>query len=124
MTTSTPTRHVRVLAAPGDRHDEILTPAALDFVGRLAAAFGERRQWLLKERRRQAIRLAIGSPLDFPVATSAVRADRTWRVAPPAPGLTDRRVEITGPPERRTAVNALNSGARVWMADFEDATAP
>ncbi|MFE5947889.1 malate synthase A [Streptomyces sp. NPDC056480] len=124
MTTSTPTRHVRVLAAPGDRHDEILTPAALDFVGRLAAAFGERRQWLLKERRRQAIRLATGSPLDFPVATSAVRADRTWRVAPPAPGLTDRRVEITGPPERRTAVNALNSGARVWMADFEDATAP
>ncbi|MFJ6237034.1 malate synthase A [Streptomyces griseus] len=124
MTTSAPTRQVRVLAAPGDRHDEILTPAALDFVGKLAAAFGERRQWLLKERRRQAIRLATGSPLDFPVATSGVRADRAWRVAPPAPGLTDRRVEITGPPERRMAVNALNSGARVWMADFEDATAP
>ncbi|GGT08979.1 malate synthase [Streptomyces tanashiensis] len=124
MTTSAPTRHVRVLAAPGDRHDEILTPAALAFVGRLAAAFGERRQWLLKERRRQAIRLATGTPLDFPVATSAVRADRTWRVAPPAPGLADRRVEITGPPERRMAVNALNSGACVWMADFEDATAP
>ncbi|MGW1118688.1 malate synthase A [Streptomyces tanashiensis] len=124
MTTSAPTRHVRVLAAPGDRHDEILTPAALAFVGRLAAAFGERRQWLLKERRRQAIRLATGTPLDFPVAASAVRADRTWRVAPPAPGLADRRVEITGPPERRMAVNALNSGACVWMADFEDATAP
>ncbi|MFJ1780179.1 malate synthase A [Streptomyces anulatus] len=124
MTTSAPTRQVRVLAAPGDRHDEILTPAALDFVGKLAAAFGERRQWLLKERRRQAIRLAAGSPLDFPVATSAVRTDPTWRVAPPAPGLMDRRVEITGPPERRMAVNALNSGARVWMADFEDATAP
>ncbi|MFD9050214.1 malate synthase A [Streptomyces zaomyceticus] len=124
MTISAPARHVRVLAAPGDRHDEILTPDALDFVGRLAAAFGERRRWLLKERRRQAIRLATGSPLDFPVATSAVRADRTWRVAPPAPGLTDRRVEIIGPPERRMAVNALNSGAQVWMADFEDATAP
>lgn len=124
MTTSAPTRQVRVLAAPGDRHDEILTPDALDFVGRLAAAFGERRRWVLKERRRQAIRLATGSPLDFPVATSGVRADRAWRVAPPAPGLTDRRVEITGPPERRMAVNALNSGARVWMADFEDATAP
>ncbi|MCX4986137.1 malate synthase A [Streptomyces sp. NBC_00572] len=124
MTTSALIRHVHVLAAPGDRHEEILTPAALDFVGRLAAAFGERRQWLLKERRRQAIRLATGSPLDFPVATSAVRADRTWRVAPPAPGLADRRVEITGPPQRRMAVNALNSGARVWMADFEDATAP
>ncbi|NEE09778.1 malate synthase A, partial [Streptomyces sp. SID7499] len=93
-------------------------------VGKLATAFGERRQWLLKERRRQAIRLATGSPLGFPVATAAVRADRGWKVAAPAPGLTDRRVEITGPPERRTAVNALNSGARVWMADFEDATAP
>ncbi|MFE6461408.1 malate synthase A [Streptomyces cinereoruber] len=125
MTTSAvPTRQVRVLAAPGDRHDEILTPDALDFVGRLAAAFGERRRWLLKERRRQAIRLATGSPLDFPLTTSAVRADPDWRVAPPAPGLADRRVEITGPPERRAAVEALNSGADVWMADFEDAIAP
>ncbi|GAA3215124.1 hypothetical protein GCM10020256_16460 [Streptomyces thermocoprophilus] len=58
------------------------------------------------------------------MVTSAVRDDPTWRVAPPAPGLTDRRVEITGPPDRRMAVNALNSGAQVWMADFEDATAP
>ncbi|WP_392960430.1 malate synthase A [Streptomyces sp. LN245] len=124
MTTSALTRRVRVLAAPGDRHDEILTPAALDFVGRLAAEFGKRRQDLLKERRRQALRLAAGSPLAFPMVTSAVRADPSWHAAPPAPGLTDRRVEITGPPERHMAVNALNSGARVWMADFEDATAP
>ncbi|MET8750825.1 malate synthase A [Streptomyces sp. NPDC004667] len=124
MTISAPARAVRVLAAPGDRHDEILTPEALDFLAALAGAFGDRRQELLKERRRQAVRLASGSPLDFPVATSAVRADRTWRVAPPAPGLEDRRVEITGPPERRMAVNALNSGAQVWMADFEDATSP
>ncbi|MFE3943821.1 malate synthase A [Streptomyces sp. NPDC059118] len=124
MTTSAPTHHVHVLAAPGNRHDEILTPGALAFVARLAAAFGERRQWLLKERRRQAIRLATGSPLCFRITTSAVREDPHWRVAPPAPGLTDRRVEITGPPDRRMAVNALNSGARVWMADFEDATAP
>ncbi|MGA5729128.1 malate synthase A [Streptomyces seoulensis] len=118
------THHVRVLAPPADRHDEILTPEALDFIGRLAAEFGPRRAELLKERRRQALRLASGSPLDFSMVTSAVRADPGWRVAPPAPGLTDRRVEITGPPERRMAVNALNSGARVWMADFEDATAP
>ncbi|NEA98594.1 malate synthase A [Streptomyces sp. SID13726] len=124
MSTSALTHHVRVLATPGDRHDEILTPAALDFVGHLAAAFGERRQWLLKERRRQVLRLASGSPLEFPMVTAAVRADSDWRVVPPAPGLTDRRVEITGPPERRMAVNALNSGAKVWMADFEDATAP
>lgn len=124
MSTIAPPHHVRVLAAEGHRHDEILTPAALDFIGRLAAAFGDRRRELMKERRRQVLRLASGSPLDFPMVTSAIRADPTWRVTPPAPGLTDRRVEITGPPDRRMTVNALNSGARVWMADFEDATAP
>ncbi|WP_405592050.1 malate synthase A [Streptomyces sp. NBC_01092] len=118
------THHVRILGAPGHRHDEILTPAALDFVGRLAAEFGERRQDLMKERRRQALRLAAGSALDFPMVTSAIRADPTWRVAPPAPGLADRRVEIAGPPDRRTASDALNSGAQVWVADFEDATSP
>ncbi|TGN79500.1 malate synthase A [Streptomyces bauhiniae] len=124
MSTRELTHHVRVPAPPAERHDEILTPAALDFIGRLAAEFGFRRTELMKERRRQALRLASGSPLDFPMVTSAVRADPDWRVAPPAPGLTDRRVEITGPPDRRMAVNALNSGAHVWMADFEDATAP
>ncbi|MEV5505686.1 malate synthase A [Streptomyces orinoci] len=118
------THRVRVLAPPGHRHDEILTPAALDFVGRLTAAFAPRRQELLKERRRRLLRLATGSQLDFPMVTAAVRDDPAWRVAPPAPGLTDRRVEITGPPDRRMTVNALNSAARVWMADFEDATAP
>ncbi|MFD9000252.1 malate synthase A [Streptomyces sp. NPDC059582] len=124
MSTTALTHQVRVLAPLGDRHDEILTPAALDFLGRLTAAFGPRRRELLKERRRQALRLASGSPLEFPLVTSAVRADPSWRVAPPAAGLTDRRVEITGPPDRRTTVNALNSGAQVWMADFEDATSP
>ncbi|MET8491472.1 MULTISPECIES: malate synthase A [Streptomyces] len=124
MTVTAPTQQLRVLAAPGHRHDEILTPAALDFVGRLVEAFAPRRRDLMKERRRQVLRLASGSPLDFPMVTAAVRADESWQVASPAPGLTDRRVEITGPPERRMAVNALNSGAQVWMADFEDATAP
>ncbi|MFE2144014.1 malate synthase A [Streptomyces sp. NPDC059456] len=124
MSTTATTHRVRVLAAPGERHDEILTPEALDFIGRLDAAFADRRQDLLKERLRRRDRLVSGTPLDFSVTTSAVRADPDWRVAPPAPGLTDRRVEITGPPDRRMTVNALNSGARVWMADFEDATAP
>ncbi|WP_329440844.1 malate synthase A [Streptomyces sp. NBC_01426] len=118
------TSRVRVLGAPDERHDEILTPAALEFVGRLDAAFADRRLEILKERRRRSAHLVSGSPLDFSRATSAVRADPDWRVAPLAPGLTDRRVEITGPPERRMAINALNSGAKVWMADFEDATAP
>ncbi|KOU23410.1 malate synthase [Streptomyces sp. WM6372] len=118
------TRSVQVLGAPGERHEEILTPEALEFLGRLDAAFADRRLEILKERRRRSAHLASGSPLDFSRATAAVRADTDWRVAPPAPGLTDRRVEITGPPERRMAINALNSGAKVWMADFEDATAP
>ncbi|WP_406263514.1 malate synthase A [Streptomyces sp. NBC_00191] len=124
MSTTVLTSTVQILGAPGDRHDEILTPAALEFIGRLDAAFAGRRFELLAERRRRAERLACGSPLDFSRATPAVRTDPDWRVAPPAPGLTDRRVEITGPPERRMTVHALNSGAQVWMADFEDATSP
>ncbi|MFD5618161.1 malate synthase A [Streptomyces yangpuensis] len=118
------TTGVRILGAPAERHDEILTPEALDFVARLDDAFADRRPEILKERRRRTGNLASGTPLDFSRATSAVRDDPDWRVAPPAPGLVDRRVEITGPPDRRMAVNALNSGAKVWMADFEDATAP
>ncbi|MFD8981071.1 malate synthase A [Streptomyces sp. NPDC059564] len=124
MSLKSPTGRVQVLGAPGERHEEILTPEALEFVGRLDAAFAGRRLEILKERRRRSCHLAGGTPLDFPLATRALREDPHWRVAPPAPGLTDRRVEITGPPERRMTVNALNSGAGVWMADFEDATAP
>ncbi|MEV4921569.1 malate synthase A [Streptomyces roseoverticillatus] len=118
------TGRAEVLGPPGERHDEILTPEALEFLGSLDAAFAGRRTELLRERRRRALLLASGAALDFPLVTSAVRTDRVWGVAPPAPGLTDRRVEITGPPERRMTVNALNSGAQVWMADFEDATSP
>ncbi|MCX5192814.1 malate synthase A [Streptomyces sp. NBC_00249] len=124
MSLTSLTGSVRVLGAPGERHEEILTAEALEFVGRLDAAFADRRLEILRERRRRSAHLASGSPLDFSRATAGVRADAAWRVAPPAPGLTDRRVEITGPPERRMTVNALNSGAKVWMADFEDATAP
>ncbi|MGX1885664.1 malate synthase A [Streptomyces sp. NPDC055287] len=124
MSTHALTHRVQVLGAPADRYEEILTPEALDFIGRLAAAFADRRLDLFKERRRLSAHLISGRPLDFSRATSPVRDDPDWRVAPPAPGLTDRRVEITGPPERRMTINALNSGASVWMADFEDATAP
>ena len=62
--------------------------------------------------------------LDFLTETEAIRADSGWRVAPPAPGLVDRRVEITGPTDRKMTINALNSGAKVWLADFEDANTP
>ncbi len=106
------------------RFDEILTADALDFVAELARRFGSRRRELLEAR---AQRYAAGDPgrtLRFADATASVREDPSWRVARPAPGLEDRRAEMTGPTSRKMTVNALNSGAKAWMADFEDATAP
>ncbi len=106
------------------RFDEILTPDALDFVAELTRRFGPRRAELLQAR---ADRYAAGDPghtLGFRPGTASVREDTSWRVAPPGPGLADRRAEMTGPTSRKMTVNALNSGAKAWMADFEDATAP
>ncbi|WP_433223380.1 malate synthase A [Dactylosporangium sp. CS-047395] len=107
-----------------ERFDEVLTPGALDFLVALDDRFAARRVAVLDTRRARRARFSAGQMPDFRPDTAAVRADPTWRVAPPAPGLEDRRVEITGPPERKMTVNALNSGAKVWLADFEDATAP
>lgn len=104
------------------RYAEILTPEAIEFVVALDREFGARRVQLLERRRRR--RATRTTELDFLPSTEAVRKDDSWTVAPPAEDLTDRRVEITGPPERKMTINALNSGAKVWMADFEDATAP
>ncbi|HEV2638620.1 MAG TPA: malate synthase A [Actinocrinis sp.] len=123
-TATTLTGRIEVLGAPGERYAEILTPGALGFLALLDAAFAERRVQLLAERHRRTAALAEGATLDFRPDTADIRADTGWKVAPPAAGLVDRRVEITGPPERRMTINALNSGARVWLADFEDATAP
>ncbi|MDT5031099.1 MAG: malate synthase [Actinoplanes sp.] len=103
-------------------YGEILTPEAIDFVVALDREFGGRRVQLLDRRRRR--RATRTTELDFLPATKAIRDDESWQIAAPAPDLTDRRVEITGPPDRKMTVNALNSGAQVWMADFEDATAP
>jgi malate synthase len=110
-----------VTVAPTPYHD-ILTPEAIDFVVALDREFGARRVQLLEARRRR--RAARTTELDFLPSTAAIRDDPSWTVAAPAPDLLDRRVEITGPPERRMTVNALNSGAKAWMADFEDATSP
>ncbi|GAA4257418.1 malate synthase A [Dactylosporangium darangshiense] len=107
-----------------ERFDEVLTPEALDFLVALDDRFAAQRVALLDTRRARRARFATGQFPDFRPETAHIRADPSWRVAEPVPALTDRRVEITGPPERRMTVNALNSGARVWMADFEDATAP
>ena len=107
-----------------ERAEEILTPDALAFVAALDGAFAGRRAELLAQRRARAKRISAGETPGFLGTSRSVRADTTWQVAPPAPGLVDRRVEITGPPTRRMTVNALNSGANVWMADFEDALSP
>ncbi len=104
--------------------EQVLTPAALELLGELHAEFAGRRHDLLLERQRRREAVANGADLDLLPETAGVRSDPSWRVAGPGPGLEDRRVEITGPTDRRMTVNALNSGARVWLADLEDATSP
>ena len=106
------------------RFEEILTPDALAFVGKLDAAIAGRRAELLIARDDRQKRITAGEQLDFLPETAAIREDPSWKVASTAPGLEDRRCEITGPPTKKMTINALNSGASVWMADFEDATAP
>lgn len=103
--------------------DRVLTPEALEFVAELARRFEVSRDALLMRRRDVQRRLRAGALPDFLPETSSVRAG-SWTVAPAPPDLTDRRVEITGPAERKMMINALNSGARVFMADFEDALSP
>jgi malate synthase len=106
-----------------DRFAEVLTPDALSFVADLQRRFGPRRSELLAARRERRQQAADSGRLDFLVETKDIRDDTSWRVAPPA-DLQDRRVEITGPTEKKMLVNALNSGAKVFMADFEDASTP
>ncbi len=115
---------VEIMGPPGDRFDEILTADALHLVGLLQREFGGKRADLLAARAARQRDLSAGGTLDFLPETRHVRDDPLWRVASPAPGLVDRRVEITGPTERKMTINALNSGANVWLADFEDANAP
>ena len=115
---------LEITGPAADRYDEILTPGALDLLAKLHDRLGERRAELLAARRRRQAELSGGAMLDFLPATAHVRSDTTWRVAPPAPGLVDRRVEITGPTDKKMTINALNSGANVWLADFEDANTP
>jgi malate synthase len=115
---------VEVRGPVHDRYEEVLTPAALEFLATLQRRFGAPRDELLAARRRQQEAIDAGGLLDFLPETAHVRDDPSWRVADPAPGLVDRRVEITGPTDRKMTVNALNSGAKVWLADFEDANTP
>ncbi|MFN8188328.1 MAG: malate synthase A [Gaiellales bacterium] len=114
---------VEILGSVEGRADEILTEEALAFVAALQRAFDPRRRELLALRAGRQARIAAGELPDFLAETASVR-DGDWRVAPVPSPLQDRRCEITGPVERKMMINALNSGARVFMADFEDASSP
>jgi malate synthase len=109
---------------PEDRYGEVLTDRALALVALLHRSFDDRRRQLLDARQERYAQLADGATLGFLDETKDIREDPTWQVAAPAPGLVDRRVEITGPTEKKMTINALNSGAKVWLADQEDANTP
>lgn len=102
--------------------EELFTDGALKFIAALHKTFETTRQSLLTAREDAQRRFDSGVPLDFPSETGHIRADPSWHCAPPAPGLEDRRVEITGPTDRKMVINALNSGAQTFMADFEGET--
>ncbi|WP_332602451.1 malate synthase A [Arthrobacter sp. S2(2024)] len=115
---------ITLTAQPIHRQNEVLTPDALEFVAALHRATAERRQELMQARHARRGQIASGQDPRFLPETAEIRNDPTWRVAPPAPGLEDRRVEITGPVDRKMTINALNSGAKVWLADMEDSSTP
>ncbi|MFJ1800844.1 malate synthase A [Streptomyces sp. NPDC088180] len=124
MSAPAPSTLAIVDAEPLPRQEEVLTDAALAFVAELHRQFTPRRNELLALRGERRAEIARTSTLDFLPETAAVRADDSWKVAPAPAALNDRRVEITGPTDRKMTINALNSGAKVWLADFEDASAP
>ncbi|MFE5814452.1 malate synthase A [Streptomyces sp. NPDC056479] len=124
MSAPAPSPLAIVDAAPLPRQEEVLNEAALAFVAELHRRFTPRRDELLARRAERRAEIARTSTLDFLPETAAIRADDSWRVAPCPSALQDRRVEITGPTDRKMTINALNSGARIWLADFEDASAP
>jgi malate synthase len=108
----------------GPRYDEMLTPGALRFLIELHDRFGARRHDRLADRMRRRFEIGNGHDPQFRDDTRHIREDADWQVAGAGPGLEDRRVEITGPTDPKMTINALNSGAKVWLADQEDATSP
>lgn len=124
MSAPAPSPLAIVEAEPLPRQEEVLTDAALAFVAELHRRFTPRRDELLARRAERRAEIARTSTLDFLPETAWIREDEDWKVAPAPAALDDRRVEITGPTDRKMTINALNSGAKVWLADFEDASAP
>jgi malate synthase len=122
VTTSYPKR-VELTVPLSPAFEEILTPEAVAFVARLARKFGPTRARLLQRRTERQAEFDAGLKPDFLPETRHIR-EAEWTVAPIPADLRDRRVEITGPADRKMIINALNSGTSVFMADFEDANAP
>ena len=114
---------VRIVGPITPAVEAVLTPAALDFVAGLHRTFNPRRVELLQRRVARQQEFDAGVIPGFLAETAEVR-QADWHVAPAPADLNDRRVEITGPTERKMMINALNSGAKVFMADFEDALSP
>ena len=113
-----------MLGQVGEDGTRVLTPEAVGFVTELHREFNPTRLKLLAGRLQRQARIAAGELPDFLTETRAIREDPDWRVAPAPGDLLDRRVEITGPVDRKMVINALNSGARMFMADFEDSNSP
>ena len=110
-------------APVNERDAEILTPEAVAFIVDLQRTFNARRKSLLDARHERQKRLDAGEKPDFLEETQQIR-EAEWTVAPLPEDILDRRVEITGPVDRKMIINALNSGAKVFMADFEDSNTP
>ncbi|MDQ2902387.1 MAG: malate synthase A [Chloroflexota bacterium] len=123
MTQQTYPQGLKITGPITPEYAEILTPEALDFVATLAREFSARREELLGRRAERQVEINAGRLPDFLPETEHIRKG-TWTVAPVPQDLQDRRVEITGPAERKMIINALNSGAKVFMADFEDSLTP
>lgn len=117
------THNLQIIGPLNAQFEQILTPPALAFVEKLEQAFGARRRLLLQQRDLRQAQIDAGLMPDFLPETAVIR-QRDWTVAPIPADLQDRRVEITGPVERKMIINALNSGANVFMADFEDSHSP
>ena len=120
---TTHTEAIRITGQPTESQSSVLTPQAIEFLLALHMRFEPTRQSLLEERKQRQARLDAGEKPQFRESTQSVR-DGSWKVAPIPDDLRDRRVEITGPPDRKMIINALNSGASVFMADFEDSNSP
>jgi malate synthase len=123
MTTQSFGQGIEILAPITPEFAQILTPEAIAFVAKLHRAFNARRLELLARRKQRQAQLDAGQLPDFLPETKHIR-EADWKVAPVPADLQDRRVEITGPTDRKMVINALNSGANMFMADFEDSSTP